>query len=150
MLHYIQMQYILLLLISSYLFANNPCNAKSSRYGDDPPIKQKEEEKEEEKTNQYTWDLALLKELSSIELLRARHNKSMLSQQIKNDLLKQANDQKETAMKEKARVRELVIAEKWFASLTGKMDGRSWFQLTDLEKREYRAKFYSSYKVFDN
>lgn len=141
------MKYILL-IIPFYLLSNSLCNAEPSRYSDDPPTDQKEDQSN--KKDVYTWDLELLKELSSIELLRARHNKFILNEQIKNDLLKQKNDQKESEIKEKARIRELMIAEAWFASSTGKMDGRSWFDLSDLEKREYRAKFYSSHKTFDN
>ena len=82
--------------------------------------------------------------------MRARSDSFLLSEANKLALLQQMNESHEAKLRETAKARELIIAEKWQDSMTGKIDGRSWFELGDYEKREYRAKFYSSHKTFDN
>ena len=70
----------------------------------------------------------------------------------KIDLLIQANmdlhhqltiHRKEKRLKREAEDRELMIAKRWQNSETGRIDGRSWFDLLEHEQRDYRAKFYS-------
>jgi|13_taG_2_1085334.scaffolds.fasta_scaffold62755_2 sensor domain CHASE-containing protein len=138
------MKYILLLLIPTLVISKSKCASKQNRYEDEPNIKQVEPNTKP-KVNKE-----LEAELNRIKILRARSDSFLLSEANKVALLKQANQSNEAKLRETAKARELIIAEKWQDSMTGKIDGRSWFELGDYEKREYRAKFYSSYKTFDN
>ena len=148
MLHYIHMKYILLLLIPTLAISKSKCASKQNRYEDEPNIKQVEQNIKPTPKSKLNKELE--SELNRIKILRARSDSFLLSEANKLALLQQMNESHEAKLRETAKARELIIAEKWQDSMTGKIDGRSWFELGDYEKREYRAKFYSSHKTFDN
>ena len=89
-------------------------------------------------------------EKDKLQILNLRHQQYVLSENNRIIRLQQINDAAESRIKEEQRARENFIATKWHNSMTGKIDGRSWFMLSDAEQREMRKKFYSFYKPVDN
>jgi len=71
-------------------------------------------------------------------------NKISLLVQANMDLFHQLSiHRKEKRLQREAENRELMIADRWQSSKTGRIDGRSWFDLLEDEKRYYREKFFS-------
>ena len=49
-------------------------------------------------------------------------------------------------LKREAKTQELVIASAWQNSRTGRIDGRSWFDLYEEERRSYRELYFDFHK----
>lgn len=131
------MKQIILFLIPTLCIAEV---TSENRYGDDP---NKEEQKEVDSKK-------VKLEKDKLQILNLRHQQYVLAESNRIIRLQQINDAAESRIKEEQRARENFIATKWHNSMTGKIDGRSWFMLSNAEQREMRKKFYSFYKPVDN
>jgi len=75
------------------------------------------------------------------ELLKARFATFMESEDIRAAFLASLENRTKQRTKLSADKRENVLAAAWTKSKTGTIDGRSWFELSDEEKRIMRERF---------
>jgi len=129
---------LLLTLIPISLYSNDVTDLLEKAMQIEGIDLEKVEEREIERKNVLNFDQ--IKEADRLIL----KNKIELLIQANMDLHHQLTiHRKEKRLKREAHDRELMVAECWQNSKTGRIDGRSWFDLLEDEKRDYREKFFS-------